>query len=148
MFVIFGTQFLGKVDCFKHGTHENYIATRFHHLMWMPLAYQGSYLVVDNKFAKRIAISWKSVACALCKAVLHWMLAFSLFMDFVFWQMPSQAEGMVTSMLIGAAIFFVLYISRNLPASVAQARKMGALIDNAPETFLKLGPTEIRSTPM
>jgi hypothetical protein len=73
MFIMFGTQFYGKVD---HVPGLFYVSTRFAHLNYVPLAPTGSYLILDgsesgdNYRGVSIGLSAKSVVMGYLRAAM------------------------------------------------------------------------------
>lgn len=65
--LIFGTKFFGQVETIDDHIH---IATRFHHLLFIPLIYQGSFIVLDENQALRVPINLKSIAFACLRLSL------------------------------------------------------------------------------
>ena len=71
MIGIVGTKLFGRVDDLDE---LRYVATMFHHIFGVPLAYQGTYLITDAGDAVyrgvRLPHSWKSIGFAYLRTVL------------------------------------------------------------------------------
>ena len=68
---IVGTKLFGRVDDVDE---HHYVATMFHHIFGVPLAFQGTYLITGtgehDYQAVRLPLSWKSVAFAYLRTFL------------------------------------------------------------------------------
>lgn len=68
---IFGTKLFGRVDDLDE---HRYVATMFHHIFGVPLAYQGTYLIIGEGASEyrgvRLPLSWKSVGLAYLRTLL------------------------------------------------------------------------------
>ena len=71
MIGIVGTKLFGKVDELDE---HRYVATMFHHIFGIPLAYQGTYLILGagevGFHTVRLPLSWKSIGFAWLRTLL------------------------------------------------------------------------------
>jgi len=72
--IVWGTRMYGWVDGIEG---QGMVATRFFHLMFVPLIPLGSVFMVDDDRGTSISLSWKSVLVAYVRAGIFWSAAAS-----------------------------------------------------------------------
>ena len=74
--IVFGTRLFGWVDEIEGA---GIVATRFFHVMWIPLIPMGSVFMVDDERGASISLSLKSIVVAWVRSFCFWGAAASLF---------------------------------------------------------------------
>lgn len=67
--IIWGTRMYGWVDGIEG---QGMVATRFFHLMFVPLIPLGTVFMVDDDRGAPISLSWKSILVAYLRAGIFW----------------------------------------------------------------------------
>ena len=124
-----GTKLFGRVDDVDEG---RYVATRFHHLFGVPLAYQGTYLITGTGGQEfqgvRIPLSWKSIGFAYLRTVLFVLVVVGALgaIDAVF-EHSLESAGFA-ALCIGPAWFgFVLSYKWGKPTAIRRQELLDLL---------------------
>ena len=116
---IVGTKLFGRVDDLDE---HRYVATMFHHIFGVPVAYQGTYLItgagVSEYDGVRLPLSWKSIGFAYLRTLLFVVVVVGALagIDAVFER--SLASAGVAALSLGMAWFgFVLSYTWGKPTA-------------------------------
>ena len=112
MIGIVGTKLFGRVDDLDE---DRYVATNFHHIFGVPLAYQGTFLITgagDEGFhGIRLPISWKSIGFAYLRTGLFLVVVIAglAAVDAVFERSPASAGVAAVGLAVAWLGFTVSY---------------------------------------